>query len=56
MLAIEIRQTQTFMDNPAYSGVSILNLSKPVTYEFWYDYVKLKYGKNVELSYKDTKS
>ena len=25
-------------------------------YEFWYDYVKLKYGKNVKLSYMDTDS
>ena len=24
----------------------MLNLSKTVTYEFWYDYVKPKYGKN----------
>ena len=40
------------MDNPAYLGVSILDLSKPVTYEFWYDYIKPKYGKNIELSTK----
>ena len=28
-----------------YLGLSILKLSKIVKYEFWYDYVKLKYGK-----------
>ena len=27
-----------------YLGLSILKLSKIVKYEFWYDYVKLKYG------------
>ena len=27
-----------------YLGLSLLKLSKIVKYEFWYDYVKLKYG------------
>ena len=27
-----------------YLGLSILKSSKIVKYEFWYDYVKLKYG------------
>ena len=29
-----------------YLGLSILQLSKTVMQEFWYDYVKLEYGKN----------
>ena len=28
------------MNKPVYLGLSILDLSKTVTYEFWYDYVK----------------
>ena len=31
------------MSKPVYSGLSILDLSKTVMYEFWYDYVKPKY-------------
>ena len=27
----------------------MLNLSKTVTYEFWYDYAKPKYGKNAKF-------
>ena len=28
------------MNKPVYLGLSILDLSKTVTYEFWCDYVK----------------
>ena len=33
------------MNKPFYLGPSILELSKILMYEFWYDYVKPKYGK-----------
>ena len=39
------------MNKPVYLGLSILNLSKTVMYEFWYDYLKPKYGENVKLCY-----
>ena len=32
------------MSKLVYLGLSILELSKLLMYEFWYDYVKLKYG------------
>ena len=32
------------MNKPFYLGLSILKLSKIVNYEFWYDYIKPKYG------------
>ena len=35
-------------------GWSILNVSKFVIYEFWYDYLKRKYGENSKLGYMDT--
>ena len=42
------------MNKPAYLGLSILDLSKTVMYEFWFDYVKPKYGENAKLCYMDT--
>ena len=42
------------MKKTAYFGLSILDLSKTATYEFWYDYVKPKYGE--KLCYRDTGS
>ena len=35
-------------------GLSILEISKTLMYEFWYDYMKQKYGDNVKLCYMDT--
>ena len=36
--------------------MSMLEISKIVTFEFWYDYIKLKYGSKVNLCYMDTDS
>ena len=41
---------------PIYLGLSILEFSKIIMYEFWYDYVKKKYGDMVKLCYMDTDS
>ena len=51
LLAIEMRKTQILMYKPVYLGLSILDLSKTVMHEFWYDYVKPKYGENVKLCF-----
>ena len=44
------------MNKPVYLGLSILELSTILMYEFWYDYVKRKYGERVELCHMDTVS
>ena len=56
MLAIEMKKTEILMNKPVYLGLSILALSKILMYEFWYDYVKLKYGEKAKLCYMDTDS
>ena len=44
------------MKKPVYLGLLILELSKILMYEFWYDYVKPKYGEKAKLCYMDTDS
>ena len=44
------------MDKSGYLGLTILELSKLIMYEFWYDHVKPKYGKKAKLCYMDTVS
>ena len=44
------------MNKAIYLGLSILEISKTLMYEFWYDFMKLKYGDNVKLCYMDTDS
>ena len=53
---IEMNKTKVKMNKPIYLGLSILGSSKLLMYEFWYDYMKPKYGNNVKLSYMDTDS
>ena len=44
------------MNKTVYLGLSILEISKTLMYEFWYDYIKPKYQDNSKLSYMDTDS
>ena len=44
------------MNKPIYLRLSILEISKILMYEFWYDYMKSKYGNNIKLCYMDTNS
>ena len=44
------------MSKPVHLGFSLLELSKVLMHEFWYDYIKLKYGEKVKLCYMDTDS
>ena len=41
------------MNKPICLGLSILEISKIVIYEFWFDYVKPKYGEKAKLCYMD---
>ena len=44
------------MNKPVYLGLSKLDLSKTVMYEFQYDYVKPKYSEKAKICYVDTDS
>ena len=48
------KTAEILKNKPVYLRLSILELSKILVYEFWYDYVKPKYGK--KLYYIDTDS
>ena len=53
---IEMKKTKVKMNKPIYLGLSILEISKILMYEFWYDYMKPKYDNNVKLCCVDTDS
>ena len=39
LLAIEMREIKVKMNNPVYLGMPIIQISKTLMYEFWYDYI-----------------
>ena len=53
---IEMKKTKLKMNKPIYLGLSILEISKILMYEFWYDCMKPKYNDNVRLCYMDRDS
>ena len=56
LLVMEMKKTEVRMNNPIYLGQAILDISKTLMYEFWYDYIKPKHGDNARLCYMDTDS
>ena len=53
---MERRKTKTLMNKPVYLGQAILDISKTLMYEFWYDYIQPKYKEKAKLFYMDTDS
>ena len=53
---IEMKTTKVKMNKPIYLGLSILEISKILIYEFSYDYMKPKYNNGVKSCYMDTDS
>ena len=53
LLATEMKKMKVKMNKPIYSAMSILDISKTLMYDFWYDYIKPKNQDNAKLCYID---
>ena len=56
LIAIHMEPTKVILNKPIYIGMSVLDLSKVLMYEFLYDVLKPFYGKRLKLCYQDTDS
>ena len=51
-----MKNTKVNMNKPVYLGLLILEISKTLIYEFWYDYIEPRYQNNAKLCYMHTYS
>ena len=43
LMIMEMKKVEVKMNKPIYLGQAILDISKALMYEFWYDYIKNEY-------------
>ena len=43
LVAVHMKKTNFYFNKPVYLGMSILDLSKSLMYDFHYNYIKTKY-------------
>ena len=53
LIAIYMKKTTLYFNKPVYLGISILDLSKFLMYDFHYNYIKTKYGDKTKLLFTD---
>ena len=51
LIIMEMRKVEVKMNKPIYLGQAILDITKILMYEFWYDYIKPKYKEKARLLY-----
>ena len=56
LIAVHMKNTKHYFNKPVYLGMSILDLSKSLMYDFHYNYIKNTYGDNAKLLFADTDS
>ena len=56
LMATEMKKTRIKVTKPLYLAMSILDISKILMYEFWYDHINPKYGDKAKLCYMDADS
>ena len=56
LVSVHMKKTSLTMNKPVYLGMSILDLSKTLMYDFHYNYVIAKYGNRAKLLFTDTDS
>ena len=49
LIAVQMKKTKLYFNKPVYLGISILDLSKSLMYDFHYNYIKTKYGDKAKL-------
>lgn len=54
--AIHVNKTKLTLNKPIYVGMVILDLSKHLMYDWYYNTLKKKYGDNCTMLYTDTDS
>ena len=56
LVSVHMKKTSLTMNKPVYLGMSILDLSKNIMFDFHYNYIKPKYGNKAKLLFTDTDS
>ena len=56
LFGIHMHKDHILFNRPIYTGMCVLDLSKILLYDYYYNHLKPKYGENCQLLYTDTDS